>query len=685
LSTSRNFIKKAIAAGVAISISFHLLSQELPNVFDVPNDVVSSMLIKEAEIAASVHQLPNNKEDWEKYRVQLKQTILEKTGVNYDRQLPLDVRELNSRDMTGYTVKNIIFQTRPGIYATATLYAPEGAGPFPAAVVMVGHWLIGRADTIHQQIGHTLAMNGYVSMIIDPWGAGERTTMHGDFEYHGASLGASLMNVGETLLGMQVVDNMRAIDLLCSLPYVDAKRIGATGASGGGNQTMWLSIIDDRVKASVPVVSVGTFESYVMNSNCICELLPDGLTFTEEAGALGLVAPRALKLCNAFREINITFFPSEMFRTYKNLRPIYDLYDADEKLSYFIADVPHGYSVEFREAMIGWFDLHLQGKGTGAPKKEKIEPPFFPEEELMAFEEGKRDPLVVTTAAYCRAKGERMRADMLAIKKFDVEAKKKKLTRILCLSPNPRIDKINRLSSMQNWERFIIETSFGSRIPVLYRAPTGNNKKHVIACSINGKTGINPDVYDEARLQGAGIMLIDLWGTGESNSQDGDRFDQYIVKFHTLSRSVMWLGKRMMGIWVNELEIAVRFLTDEFGAKDVKINADRETGIAALFLAALNNEVTALELSNTPVSYLFDQREGIDYFTMAIHLPNILQWGDISLAAGLSGKNITFTNPVTMSGRTLTQNEKDSFAKEYANIRKACGQKGNATFMNVKQ
>jgi hypothetical protein len=108
--------------------------------------------------------------------------------------------------------------------------------------------------------------------------------------------------------------------------------------------------------------------------------------------------------------------------------------------------------------------------------------------------------------------------------------------------------------------------------------------------------------------------------------------------------------------------------------------ADKETGIAALFLAALNNDITGLELSDTPVSYLFDQREGIDYFSMAIHVPNILQWGDISLAAGLSGKNITFTNPVTMSGRTLTRNEKDAFAKEYANVRKSCGQKSNVIF-----
>ncbi len=113
------------------------------------------------------------------------------------------------------------------------------------------------------------------------------------------------MNIGESLMGIQISDNMRGVDLLCSLPYVDPQNIGATGASGGGNQTMWLAAVDERIKAAVPVVSVGTFESYVMRSNCICELLIDGLTFTEEAGVLALA--RAIMPCNHKKDDNPTF------------------------------------------------------------------------------------------------------------------------------------------------------------------------------------------------------------------------------------------------------------------------------------------------------------------------------------------------------------------------------------------
>ena len=158
------------------------------------------------------------------------------------------------------------FKQDPGIYATANLYIPDGDGKFPAVIVMMGHSVEGRLYDKYQAVGITLALNGYVSLCIDPWGSGERTTIHGVFEDHGDenNLGIALMDIGEPLIGMLITDNIRGVDLLCSLPYVDTRKIGATGASGGGNQTMWLTAIDERIKAAVPVVSAGTFEAYIM-------------------------------------------------------------------------------------------------------------------------------------------------------------------------------------------------------------------------------------------------------------------------------------------------------------------------------------------------------------------------------------------------------------------------------------
>ena len=55
------------------------------------------------------------------------------------QNLPLNLKETGSVKMNGYTIKNIAFQTRPGVYATANLYIPDGQGKFPAVIVMMGH------------------------------------------------------------------------------------------------------------------------------------------------------------------------------------------------------------------------------------------------------------------------------------------------------------------------------------------------------------------------------------------------------------------------------------------------------------------------------------------------------------------------------------------------------------------
>ena len=86
---------------------------------------------------------------------------------------------------------------------------------------------------------------------------------------------------------------------------------------------MYLAAFDERVKAAVPVVSVGSYQSYVGGTNCICELIPDGLMICEESSLLALAAPNALMICNALHDINHTFHVSEAARSYTEAQKVY--------------------------------------------------------------------------------------------------------------------------------------------------------------------------------------------------------------------------------------------------------------------------------------------------------------------------------------------------------------------------
>ena len=161
--------------------------------------------------------------------------------------------------------------------------------------------------------------------------------------------------------------------------------------------------------------------SYIMRSNCICELLPDGFTFTEEAGVLALVAPRAIKMCNN-RVDNPTFLSSEMLRSYNNALPVFKMMGVENNISNLVLNKTHGYWPENRETMLGWFELHLKGVGTGAPKKE-IAFETLPNEQLMVYAPGSRDPKVEGIAAYCKRKGNELRTLFQNSKSFNPAGK----------------------------------------------------------------------------------------------------------------------------------------------------------------------------------------------------------------------------------------------------------------------
>jgi len=649
----------------------------LPKVFIENLNLTDKVVRFQAEKKFMIHQLPSSVDEWESYRLELKHRILQHSGIEaVGSDLTFDEEVTNTVHLDAIQVQNLSFQTLEGAYATANLYKPEGNGPFPAVLVMMGHWSQGKLAG--QPIGQTLARNGYVAMVIDPWGAGERGSYAGEFEYHGGNLGLSLINTGRSLLGIQVMDNMRAVDFLQSLEYVDSNRIGATGGSGGGNQTMWLSALDERIKAALPVVSVGTFESYVLGHNCVCEVLNDGLTFTEEAGVLGLIAPRALLLHNHHRESNPAFFPDEMKRSFIQLEELYRLYDSEERLRYDLFDLPHGYFQENREGLIGWFNKHLKGEGSGDAHPEKSFELL--DEDMLLVYPGSRPEKIQSTAGYARNRGERLRENMLSLEYLDLQVKRDELLHVLRLDGLPNLSNNVTYSTDGGWSKVVLENSYGRLLPLLFQMPEQYSGRSIVLLSSDGKDGVNQQLIQEKLDEGYMVVLPDLYGTGETALSSLYARNE-IAEFHSLSRAEIWLGNTMIGKWVEDLYLIEQYLKKELDTNSMDIMATKESGVAALSFAVFHdgllNRVTT---DQTPVTYLFDDREGIDNFSMAIHLPGLLEWGDLSLISALSDNMIYINRPVTMSGRALEANEIDYFSEEYSRFKRLSGREGKISF-----
>src|SRR5207247_8461185 len=99
----------------------------------------------------------------------------------------------------------------------------------------------------------------------------------------------------QSFMGLQTFNSIRALDFLQSLPDVDSKRIGVTGASGGGTQTFTLCAVDDRPTVAFPAVMVST----AMQGGCVCENCSYLRQATGNIELAGLFAPKPLGMSGA--------------------------------------------------------------------------------------------------------------------------------------------------------------------------------------------------------------------------------------------------------------------------------------------------------------------------------------------------------------------------------------------------
>ncbi|MGH9665548.1 MAG: acetylxylan esterase, partial [Bryobacteraceae bacterium] len=174
---------------------------------------------------------------------------------------PLNVRTIGSFEREHYRVEKLIYESQPNFFVPANLYIPKShRPPFPGVLFQMGHTPNGKAGATYQRCCQGLVQLGYLVLGFDPMGQGERIYYPDDSGTRSrlgsptsehSQAGRQMLLAGDSATRMQTWDAIRSLDVLAAHPLVDSKRIGATGQSGGGTTTMFLSAVDDRIAAAV--------------------------------------------------------------------------------------------------------------------------------------------------------------------------------------------------------------------------------------------------------------------------------------------------------------------------------------------------------------------------------------------------------------------------------------------------
>lgn len=565
---------------------------------------------------------------------------------------PLNARTTGVVERDVYSIEKIIFESRPGFPVTANLYLPnDRTSPVPGVVGTCGHSNNGKAAEAYQSFAQGLARLGYICLIYDPIGQGERLQYvkedlsprfrPGVTEHLIA--GNQQFLVGEFLGMWRAWDGIRALDYLLTRPEVDKNHVGVTGNSGGGTMTTWLCGVEQRWTMAAPSCFVSTFRRNLEN-----ELPQDTEQCPPKAVALGLdhddflaaLAPKPVIILAKERDY---FDARGSEETLRRLKRLYGLLGAEENVSLFIGPTYHGYSQENREAMYRCFN------GATKVSDATTEPEIVIEkdETLWCTPKGQVAELGAKTVfTFTQAKSKQLAASRRKIKG---EALQRAITDVLKLPPRKGVPDYRILRYLRSRKyplphaiAYAVETEPAIQALVYrlsnerwYSRPPRAGKRailYVAHMSSDAELRDEPFVREiiESEPESA-VFTCDVRGIGESQPDTcgiNSFLQPYGSDFFYAMHSLM-LDRPYVGQKTHDVLRVLDWLA-AIGHKDVHLVAKGWGALPATFAAVLSDQVKQVTLKNALTSYR-DIAESEDYaWPLSTLLPNVLSRFDLT-------------------------------------------------------
>jgi dienelactone hydrolase len=280
------------------------------------------------------------------------------------RKVALDVRIVEEVRTPHFVRKKLTFAAEPGDRVPAYLLVPVGAkGKLPAVLCLHQTIALGKGEPAglgsseNLRYAVHLAERGYVTLAPDYPSFGDYV-----YDFKRSSYASGSMKA--------IWNNMRAIDLLQTLPEVDEERIGCIGHSLGGHNAMFTAAFDTRIKALVSNCGFTSFakyyggklqgwtsERYMPRIATVYGSKPANLPF-EFSDVVAAIAPRAFLASAPLHDGN--FDVSGVKDCLAAARPAYRALGVEERLAANYPDCGHDFPPAARRVAYAWLDRWLK-------------------------------------------------------------------------------------------------------------------------------------------------------------------------------------------------------------------------------------------------------------------------------------------------------------------------------------
>ena len=613
------------------------------------------------------------KADAEAYVQAVRARIRESFGP-LPEKTPLNARVTRVVERDAYRIENVLFESRPGFLVSANLYVPKGRRhPLPGVVASCGHSVNGKAIDTYQAFCQGLARLGYVVLILDPIGQGER------MQYVDASLkpmrgtgtaehnyaGIQQVLVDERFCTWRAWDAIRALDYLLTREEVDTRHLGITGNSGGGTMTTWLCGLEQRWTMAAPSCFVTELRRNMENElGADMEQIPPGALALglDHEDFLAAMAPKPVIILAKEKDY---FDARGNEAAYERLKRLYRLLGAEDNIAYFIGPTYHGYSQENREAMYRWFNRCTRISDA------TTEPALVMEKEdtLWCTPRGqvaelRSRPIYELTRDKSKAlASKRQPLDGVALQRAVAETlrlpERSGVPEFRILRPFP-----DRKYPLRHALPYMVETDPGvhalvyrlTREPLLSRPPRETRKAIVYVSDQSADAELRNEPLVRELIDAdpeAAFHSCDVRGIGESSPQTTslngrDEYNtDYFYSSHGLLLDYPYVGQRTFDV------LRVLDWLAAWGYDQVHLAARGQGALPAAFAALLSPHVTRVTLKHAPVSYS-EIAEARDYNWPLSAMPlGVLGRFDLpDCYRELKGKDLRLLEPLGAQGRT---------------------------------
>jgi len=474
-----------------------------------------------------------SRDAWEARRDFLRHQALVAQGLWPEpTKTPLNPTIHGKIDRDTYTIEKAFFASIPGHYVSGNLYRPRNrSGKVPGILAPYGHWPDGRfwwrddpgidkeikagAEVDRESARSPLQANcamlarmGCVVFQYDMVGYCDSTAI----KHREGFLDAEAILRCQSFMGLQTWNSIRSLDFLLSLPDIDAERIGITGSSSGGSQTMALNACDPRATAAFPMVMV----SMNMQGGCVCENAPLYRVCTNNVELACLFAPKPEGMAAA-NDWTIDF----LTRGLPEMKKIWGLYGAEAQVSGEHYNFPHNHNLHARELQYNFFNKQFR-LALPEPVKE-VPPVLVPPKELSVYDEQHPRPSDEVDAAALRKYMTHDSDQQLGAMSPEQYAQAVRFAlQAMVVDHKPSADECEFVgdtftppSGGGTWTGAIARRGSGERVPCKIIVPANWNKSAVLWAHPDGCKSLSTDNPSAKKLLDAGmaIVTIDWFGS----------------------------------------------------------------------------------------------------------------------------------------------------------------------------